>query len=492
MDVLNYFNTFIDIITSSAIAYIVLGTVLGVIFGAIPGLTATLAVVILLPFTYGLDAVTGISMLIAAYIGGISGGVVASILIGMPGTPSSLTTTFDGYPLAKKGLGAQTLSMGSLSNLIGSMISLVFLILIAPQLARIALLFTPFEYTMVMLFAFVTVAGLAGDFMKSLLMIVLGLIIASWGFDPINAVERNPLGIAIFENGIPPIPAMIGLFVISRVFIEIADKDSNTIIPKVSAPKILPPLRDIKDSLTNFIRSGVIGTGIGILPGIGQSLATFVAYDRAKKASKTPETFGKGNIQGVVSSETANNAVIGGALIPLLALGIPGDAVSAILLGGLQLQGLQPGPLLFSNQPEFIIGLFVAFFLSVLVMYVFMVTIGARLFPKLMAVNKAFLLPVVIIMSVAGSYNIGYRVEDVWIMLLFGILGFFMNKWNFSTLPLVITLLLGAEFEEYLRNGLIQSNGSLVPFFTRPLALSFFILTILTMFLIVRTKKKKT
>ncbi|WP_233269542.1 tripartite tricarboxylate transporter permease [Alteribacillus sp. YIM 98480] len=491
MDFANFVNTLIDILTSSAIGYIILGTVMGVIFGAIPGLTATLAVVILLPFTYGLDAVTGIATLIGAYIGGISGGVVASILIGMPGTPSSLTTTFDGYPLAKKGLGAQTLAMGSLSNLIGSLISLVLLILIAPQLANFALLFTPFEYTMVMLFAFVMVAGLTGDFYKSLLMSLLGLIIASWGFDPINAVERNPLGFSVLNNGVPAIPAMIGLFVISRVFIEMKDGDSDSIIPKVTASKILPPLKDIKDSSMNFFRSGIIGSMIGILPGIGQSLATFVAYDQAKKASKDPDSFGKGNIQGVVSSETANNAVIGGALIPLLALGIPGDAVSAILLGGLQLQGLQPGPLLFSNQPDFIIGIFVAFLLSVLVMYIFMVTIGARIFPKLLSISKWYLLPIVIVMSVAGSYNIGYRVEDVWIMLIFGIVGYFMYKWSFSPLPLVITLLLGADFEEYLRNGLIQSNGSIAPFFTRPIALLFFIFTVVTVILIMRNNRKK-
>ncbi|QGH36937.1 tricarboxylate transporter family protein [Gracilibacillus salitolerans] len=480
----------IGIMFSTTILFVALGVILGVVFGAIPGLTATLAVVILLPFTYGMDAVSGLSTLVAAYIGGISGGVVAAILIGMPGTPSSVTTVFDGYPMAKKGLGAKALSMGALSNLIGSCISLVFLILVAPQLAKIALSFTPFEYTMVMLFAFVTVAGLTGDFFKSILVTIFGLVLASWGFDPINAVERNPLGIDFLRNGIPAIPALIGLFVISRVFEELESDQTQPIIPKTKTKGSFPKLKEIKESGPNFLRSGLLGTAIGILPGIGSSLATYVAYDQAKKASKKPETFGEGNIQGVVASETANNAVIGGALIPLLALGIPGDSVTALVLGGLQMHGLQPGPLLFTSQPDFVAGLFASFFLAVVIMYLFMITIGARIFPILLSIKKVYLLPMVVAMCIAGTFTIGNRIEDVWIMTIFGIIGYFMHKYNFSSLPLVITLLLGFSFEQYIRNGLIQSGGDLTPFFTRPIAALFFILTVVTVFLILRTKRK--
>ncbi|RKL68458.1 tricarboxylate transporter family protein [Salipaludibacillus neizhouensis] len=483
-------QAFVEILTSPTVFYIIIGTVLGVVFGAIPGLTATLAVVILLPITYGMDPVAGLSTLLSAYIGGISGGVVAAILIGMPGTPSSVTTVFDGYPLAKKGLGSKALGMGATANLIGSLISLFFLILIAPQLAKVALSFTAYEYTMVMIFAFVTVASLTGNFFKSILMTIVGLLIATWGFDPINAMDRNPTGIEFLRNGIPAIPAMIGLFVVSRVFVELESDQSKPIIPKSKSTNVFPKLKELKDSFTNFLRSGVIGTLIGILPGIGSSLATFVAYDQAKKASKEPETFGKGNMQGVVSSETANNAVIGGALVPLLVLGIPGDGVTALLLGGLQMHGLQPGPLLFVNQPDFVVGLFVSFFISVIVMFVFMVTIGARIFPVLLSVKKVYLLPIVMVMSIAGSYNIGYRISDVWIMAIFGVIGYFMNKWNFSTLPLVITLLLGFGFEQYIRTGLIQSSGDITPFFTRPIAGSFFLLSVLTIYFVNRSKKK--
>jgi putative tricarboxylic transport membrane protein len=483
-------NILSEVLLSPTFIYIMIGTILGVIFGAIPGLTATLAVVILLPLTYGMDPLAGIATLLAAYIGGISGGVVAAILIGMPGTPSSVTTVFDGYPLAKKGLGPKALGMGAVSNLVGSLISLAFLILLAPQLAKFALSFTPFEYTMVMIFAFVIVAGLTGDFFKSLIVTFFGLSIAAWGFDPINAAERNPLGFDFLSNGVPAIPAMIGLFVISRVFVELETDQSAPIIPKSKTKSVFPSLREMKESTGNFFRSGIIGTAIGILPGIGSSLATFVAYDQAKKASKKPETFGKGNIQGVVASETSNNAVIGGALIPLLALGIPGDGVTALLLGGLQMHGLQPGPLLFTNQPEFLTGLFVAFFISVIIMYIFMVTIGARIFPFLLSAKKVYLLPIVLVMSIAGSYNIGFRIEDVWIMAIFGVIGYFMDKWKFSTLPLVITLLLGASFEKYIRNGLIQSSGDLTPFFTRPIALLFLVLTVLTVIFVLKPKKK--
>ncbi|WP_223701200.1 tripartite tricarboxylate transporter permease [Sutcliffiella deserti] len=483
-------NILSEVLLSPTFIYIMIGTILGVIFGAIPGLTATLAVVILLPLTYGMEPLAGIATLLAAYIGGISGGVVAAILIGMPGTPSSVTTVFDGYPLAKKGFGPKALGMGAVSNLFGSLISLAFLIMLAPQLAKFALSFTPFEYTMVMIFAFVIVAGLTGDFFKSMIVTFFGLSIAAWGFDPINAAERNPLGLDFLSNGVPAIPAMIGLFVISRVFVELETDQSSPIIPKSKTNSVLPTLREIKESIGNFFRSGIIGTAIGILPGIGSSLATFVAYDQAKKASKKPETFGKGNIQGVVASETSNNAVIGGALIPLLALGIPGDGVTALLLGGLQMHGLQPGPLLFTNQPEFLTGLFVAFFVSVVIMFLFMVTIGARIFPFLLSTKKVYLLPIVLVMSIAGSYNIGFRIEDVWIMAIFGVIGYFMDKWKFSTLPLVITLLLGASFEKYIRNGLIQSGGDLTPFFTRPIALLFLVLTVLTLIFVLKPKKK--
>ncbi|MEW4327789.1 tripartite tricarboxylate transporter permease [Rossellomorea marisflavi] len=489
---MEFSNILQEIFFSPTLVYIIIGTVLGVIFGAIPGLTATLAVVILLPLTYGMDPLAGIATLLAAYIGGISGGVVAAVLIGMPGTPSSVTTAFDGYPLAKKGLGARTLGMGAMSNLVGSLISLAFLIMLAPQLAKLALSFTPFEYTMVMLFAFVMVAGLTGDFFKSLIVTVFGLVLASWGYDPINAATRNPLGLEFLSNGVPAVPAMIGLFVISRVFVELETDQGSPIIPKSKSTRTFPTAKDMKDSTPNFLRSGLIGTAIGILPGIGASLATFVAYDRAKKASKEPETFGKGNLQGVVASETSNNAVIGGAMIPLLALGIPGDGVTALLLGGLQMHGLQPGPLLFTSQPDFLTGLFIAFFLSVVIMYLFMTTIGAKIFPFLLSAKKSYLLPIVLVMSIAGSYNIGFRITDVWIMVIFGVIGYFMDKWNFSTLPLVITLLLGASFEKYLRNGLIQSGGDLTPFFTRSLALLFFVFTVLTIVFVLKPKKKGT
>ncbi|WP_263706415.1 tripartite tricarboxylate transporter permease [Shouchella tritolerans] len=490
MDAQTAFGIFIEIITSSAVLYILAGTALGVFFGALPGLTATLAIVILLPFTYGMDPASGIAMLIAAYIGGISGGVVASVLIGMPGTPSSITTVYDGYPMAKKGLGGKALGIGAMGSLIGSLVSLFFLVTLAPQLASIALRFSPIEYTMVILFAFITVAGLTGNFLKSSLVAIVGLGIALIGFDPLNSAERNPFGLDVFAGGITAIPAMIGLFVVSKVFIELEGGHQNTIIPKISMKNIYPKLSEIRASWTNYLRSSLIGTSIGILPGIGGTLANFVSYDQAKKASKEPETFGKGNVDGLIASETANNAVIAGNLIPLLALGIPGDSVSAILLGGLQIQGLQPGPLLFQNQPEFIVNLFISFFIAVIMMYVLMMTVGIRLFPRMLSLKKVYLLPFVLVMSIAGAYNIGYRVEDIWIMIIFGVIGYAFHKLDFPTLPLVITLLLGSTFEMNLRTSFILTEGSLVPFVSRPISLIFVVLTIISLLFIIRSSRK--
>ncbi len=486
-----YIDAIHAIFTSYIFFYIVVGTLLGVIFGAIPGLTATLAVVILIPFTYGLDPVTGMSMLMGAYIGGVSGGLVSAILIGIPGTSSSVTTVFDGYPMAQKGLGGKALGTGIVANVIGSLIGIACLVIFAPQLAKIALSFGSYEYTMLVLFAFLTVVGVSGGKLsKGVLMVVFGLCIGTLGLDHVNGELRATFGLEFLKGGVSAIPAMIGLLVLSTVFKELEKDISSSIIPKVKVNmrNVHPSWKELKESSFNFVRSGGIGVFIGLLPGIGGTLANFVAYDRAKKASKDPESFGKGNLQGIVASETANNAVIGAALIPLLAFGIPGDAVSAMLLGGLQIQGIQPGPLIFRDQPDLVVGIFVSLFLAVMVMYLLMIC-GIKFFQKLLSVKKIYLLPLVLVMGIAGSYNISYRISDIWVVVLFGIIGYLLLKFDYPIIPLVISLLLGPILESNLRISLMYSNGSLIPFFTRPFSLSIFVMILLTIFFIIRKRK---
>ncbi len=456
------------------------GVILGIIFGIIPGLTATLAVILLIPVTYGLDPITGIAVLVGVYIGGISGGLVSAILVGMPGTPSSITTVFDGFPLTKMGEARKALQAGITANLVGTVFGGIFLVAIAPQLASLALKFGPFEYMAVILFGFTTVVSLSGDsIVKGVIVTLFGLVCCTIGMDPVVGTPRSTFGFSALESGISPVPAMIGLFVIAEVFRNLEKEEVYILDAGVKInPKSRFSLAEFRASFSNFFRSGLIGVGIGILPGIGGSLANFVAYDQTKKAASDPETFGKGNYQGIVASETANNAVIGGALIPMMALGIPGDVVSAALMGGLQLHGLEPGPMLFAENPTFVCGVYVAFFLSALMMYASMMLAGTRILPRILGIPKKFLLPIVLIASTVGCYNLSYSIGDMWTTLFFGVLGYYLSKYDFPLTPLVISLVLGRMFEKQLRLGLMDSAGSIMPLFTRPLALLFVALAV--------------
>ena len=414
-------NAFMGVFDPVSFALITGGTIFGIIFGAIPGLTATLAVILLIPLSYGLEPTQGISMLVGVYIGGISGGVVAAVLLGMPGTPSSMVTVLDGFALAKQGRAGKALGAGVTANLAGSFIGWLFLIALAPQVARFALEFGPIENTAVLLFGFTAVISLSGG------SITKGIIAAS----------------------------------------RLTDRFMS--------------LTELRASLPNFIRSGLIGTAIGILPGIGGTLASVVAYDQQKRAAKHPENYGRGELQGIIASETANNATIGGALIPFLALGIPGDTVTAALLGGLQIHGLDPGPILFSRHMDMVYGVFVAFILSCVVMYVFMQFVGTYVFPVALRLQKKYILPLVMVMSLIGCYNMEYSMMAVWVALAFGVLGYVLKKFRYPLMPLIIGLILGPMFERELRLACIQAGGSFAEFLSSPIALVFLALTVLSL-----------
>ncbi len=452
---------------------------LGILFGIIPGLTATLAVILLIPITYGMEPTVGIAVLIALYIGGISGGLVSAVLLGMPGTPSSIATSFDGYPMTKKGLASRALKSGIISNLIGTMFSWIFLVTIAPEIANVALKFKAIEYVAVLLFGLTTVISLSGDsYLKGVISCVLGLVLCTIGTDPTTGVERNTFGLTgLLLSGIDPTPAMIGMFVVAEVFNSLkanAEPQLKASDLEVKDQKIY--FQDMKANTWNFIRSSLIGVGIGILPGLGGNLSSIVAYERAKKASKEPETFGKGNPQGVIASETANNATIGGAMIPMLALGIPGDIVTAALIGGLMLHGLQPGPMLFVEHPVFIRGIYISFAVSAVMMFLIMYFASNRILPKLLLVPKRFLMPIVLIACTVGCYNLSYNLSDIWTTLFFGLLGLLFAKFGIPATPLIISMILGKILEVQLRTALIDTGGSLVPFFTQPISLTFIIL----------------
>ncbi len=461
---------------------IFLAVCLGIVFGIIPGLTATLAVILLIPLTYGMSPTTGISILIGLYIGGISGGLVSAILLGMPGTPSSIATAWDGFPLAKKGFGGKALKAGIISNLVGTTVSWLFLITLAPEIAAIALKFGSVEYVSVLIFGFVTVIALSGDsWVKGVVGCILGLAICTIGTDPTTGVVRNTFGFdRLLGSGIDATPAMIGMFVVAEVIINLTPGHADAMNKDRLYEKYTQrfTLAEVGKSWWNMLRSSLIGVGIGILPGLGGNVACVVAYERCKKAAKDPETFGKGNIQGVVASETANNATIGGAMIPMLTLGIPGDIVTAALIGGLMLHGLQPGPLLFLEHPIFVHSIYISFALATVMMFVVMYVASDTILPKLLLVPKEYLMPIVLIACTVGCYNLNYNLSDMWITLAFGILGVVFARFGIPTTPVIISMILGRLFETNLRGALIDTRGSIVPFFTHPISLAFLLMTV--------------
>ncbi|MCC8190144.1 MAG: tripartite tricarboxylate transporter permease [Planctomycetes bacterium] len=477
------------VMTPTLLVEMLLGVILGILFGIIPGLTATLAVILLIPLTYGMDAISGVAILVAVYIGGVSGGLVSAILLGMPGTPSSIATTFDGFPMAKQGRGAKALSMGIFANLVGTVVSWVFLISLAPQLARLALAFGPFEYVAVILFGFTTVVSLSGDSIsKGIVSCLFGLAVITVGSDPVIGLTRNTFGLEILESGINPVPAMIGLFVVAEVFRHVST-DSAKIVQDDLKMVDTGGLRfsEIRLSVWNLIRSSLIGVGIGMLPGIGGSLANIVSYDTAKRGrSRHPEAFGAGNVDGVLAPEAANNATIGSAMIPMLALGIPGDVVTAALIGGLMLHGLQPGPLLFVENPEFVYGIYLAFIIGACMMFGVMYLASNTLLPKLLLVPKKYLLPIVLIACTVGCYNLNFSFVDMWVALLFGVIGFVLSLLQFPVTPVIVAMVLGTMLETQLRLALISGEGSLLPFITQPIALLFLILAVISVMVAIR------
>ncbi len=465
----------------SILGWMTASVALGLVFGAIPGLTGTLAVIILIPFTYAMDTVTGMATLIGAYVGGISGGLVSAILINMPGTPASVATTFDGFPMAQQGRAGKALGVGVVCSFIGTLFGWVCLITLAPLLAKVALAFNHWEYVAAILFGFTAVITLSGrSVFKGIVAALFGLAVMTIGYDPYTGVQRATFGTDVLSNGVQFLPALIGFLVLSEIFMQIEDIRQRFIIPKQKITGVYMTVRELKDSAWNIIRSSAIGVAIGILPGIGGSFANLVAYNQAKKASKDPDSFGKGNYQGVVASESGNNGTIGGALIPMIAVGIPGDGVTAALIGGLMIKGLSPGPLFVVHYPDVMYGIFNTLLISSFIMLILMLTIGVRFFPRVLRLPKHIILPLVLIMALVGSYNTSMTTKDVWVSVFMGFAGYFFNKFDYPKIPVVITMVLGLNFEQQLRMGLKNYDGTLMPMLTRPYSLFFVVITLIT------------
>lgn len=468
---------FLDI---QIILIVFLGVLVGIIFGAIPGLTATMAIALFIPVTFTMPPVMGISFLLAIYCGGMYGGSIPAILIGTPGSPGAAATLLDGYPMGKNGEGGRALVYATVGSFVGGLFSSIVLIVLAPQLATFGLKFGGPEYFALGLFGLSIVSSVSGsNVAKGLIAACIGLLISTIGMDPITSSARFAFGSHQLIGGISIIPALIGLFAISQILIDSRGEDDTILEKDISYKKQRVPLKEILSKWVEFLRASVIGTIIGIIPGSGAGISTFLSYNESRRFSKFPEKYGKGIPEGVIATETSNNATTGGALVPLFTLGIPGDAVTAVIFGGLLIQGLTPGPDLFAENLDIVHGLFGTLILA----NIFMLIVGMffiRYLVKVAVVPKEILLPIIVIFCLIGSFSINNSVFDIWVALVFGLIGYVLTKYNYSLPPLILGMILGPIIETNFRRSLVQSDGGLDIFFTRPISLIFIIIAIIS------------
>lgn len=482
-----------------AIALILAGVVVGIIFGAIPGLSATMAMILFLPVSFGMEPMNGISLLVGLYMGGISGGLISAILLKIPGTPSSIATVFDGGPMADKGQAGKALGAAILTSFVGGMLSIFALMFISPILARVTLAFTSAEYFSIAIFALTIIASLSGKkLMNGMLSGIFGVALSTVGIAPVDGTARFTFGVSKLYGGFDTVVILIGVYAVTDIIMygfrrkSIAASNATKYQYELKGYGI--GVREYLSHWKNIILSALIGLGIGILPGIGGSTASLLAYTAAKSTSKYPEKFGTGIIDGVIASETSNNAVIGGSLIPLITMGIPGNVATAIFLGGLTIHGISPGPLIFMKSGQFVYGIFIALILANIFMLV-VERAGLRGFVKMLDIPKYILLPIVMVCCVIGAYCANFSIFDVWTVAVFGVLGVLFKYLEIPATPLIIGYILGSMTETSLRQAMMQSGGSWAIFVTRPISLIFLLIAFFSVAMTirkqVRTRKGK-
>lgn len=477
MDFITY--GFMQVFTLQNFLLMLGGVFFGTVVGAIPGLTATLAISLLIPFTFGMEAIPSLVFLLSIYCGGIYGGCITAILVNAPGTPGAAATLLDGYPMARQGRGGEALGVATISSGIGGFLSTVILILLSQTIAGFALRFSAQEYFAVSVFGLSIIFSLSKDLVKGSIVGVLGVAIGMIGMDPMVATTRFTFGIPKLMAGINILPAVIGVFSVSEVFLLIEQGMKRQAQKTNEVSRILPSRQALTGLVPTWLRSTLIGTFVGLLPGAGANIASFVSYNEARRASKTPERFGTGIPEGVAACETANNAVTGGAMIPMLTLGIPGDAVTAVLLSALTIQGYSPGPLLFSEHMDIVYPIFACLLMANIVL-VIIGMLGARPLAKIALIRKEYLVPGIAIFAMIGSFASSGNTFEIWVTLAFGFGGFILKKLDFDVVPLVLGLILGPMAERYLRQALVLSSGNLTTLFTRPISLVLMLLSIVS------------
>lgn len=468
----------------STLLLIFFGTVLGVIFGALPGVSASMAVVLGLTFTYGMDPVTAIAFLVAVYCASITGGGITAILFKIPGTPSSAPTTFDGHPMAQNGQPMKALSISLITSAIGGIGAAVLMVMITPQLSTAALKFGPSELFAISFMGLSVLTALdEGNVIKTLISGLMGLWLATIGMDPIEGFARFTWGNSTLLSGVEMIPVMIGMFAITEVLKETKDRSKLENIKEVKGIKEkdgIISIKEIWEMKGTITRSGLLGTIVGILPGAGATIAAFLSYTTEVKFSKHPERYGKGEPRGIAASETANNAATGGSMVPLLSLGIPGGNAAAIMMSALVMKGVQMGPLLLQRQPEYMGAVFVSMLVTNVVMVVVSFAV-AKVFGKILSIPYSILGTAIVLLATIGSYALQNNTGNVVLMVIAGIFGYAFSKFGFNNPALILGLVLGGMIESNLRRAIMIDQGNLALVFGKPITATLMIVSILSL-----------
>lgn len=462
------------------IALIFGGVFIGVIVGALPGLSSPMAVALLLPFSITLEPVPAICMMAALYCAGTFGGSITAILINAPGAPPAAATAIDGYPMAKRGEAGRALGIAAISSVMGGIFSLVIFLFAAPMLAKVALQFRPPEYFALTVFALSMLASISGkSSLRNLIAGAFGVLLGTIGIHLTTGVERFTFGTYELSEGISFVPVLIGLFALGELFGQ--SQGLNVAYERVTSVVIkLPSMEDFRKVFWTIIRSSGIGTFIGILPAEGATVAAIMGYNEAKRWSKNKEEFGHGAIEGIAGPEAANNAATGGAMVPTLALGIPGSGTTAIILAALIMHGFRPGPYLMQETPHFIYAIFGAMIMAN-IMFLVIGLAGAKIFSRITMIPRQFLWPTVFVFSMVGAYSFSSSIFDIWVMFAAGVVGFLMKRHGFGPAPLVMGLILGKLVEESLSQSMIMFDNNWFRFFDSPIVVFFFVITTLSL-----------
>lgn len=467
--------------TLESVFHVAWATLLGIIVGSLPGLTATMGVALLTTLTYTMERDTAILVLICMYVGAIYGGSRSAILLNIPGTPASAATSLDGYPLAQRGQAGYAMALATAGSTLGTIVGILLLVLIAPPLAEVALRFGSFEFFWLAVFGIVISGQLTGNTtpLKGYIAGILGLMVAMIGSEGIHAHVRFNLGFDALNGGIGLIPAMVGAFGFAEVLTVMWRRRANMVQDKSLHDRVLPKLRDLWRFKFTIGRSGVIGTVVGIIPGVGEDIGAWASYAAAKRSSKTPEEYGRGSTEGLTAAETGNSAVVPGSLIPALTLAVPGSAPAAVLIAALFIHGIRPGPMIMIEQPTFLYSISAMLLLATIAIAIYGLSL-TRLFILVLRIPREYLMPLVLVLCVIGPYALTQRITEIWVMVAFGLIGFVLRQMNYPMAPLVLGIILGSLLDKSLRRGLTLSDGSLEPFFTRPISLGFVIVIALT------------